>query len=113
LTNTSSVSITVTPTVIVPWVTVSGPVVIPAFGTGTLTITANPGGLTGVNTANVTLSNSTGGTQTVAVSFTVGTQAGLKKRGCTIGSATSPDSAMWLLGLLASAVLLGVNRRRV
>lgn len=106
LTNSTGGAITVTPSSSAAWLTPGGAVTVPGGGTATLTLTGDPSGLSGAASGTLTLTNSTGGSQTMPVSFTIGQSAGLKKRGCSIGSGAHSDLLVWLTGLVLLAGLM-------
>lgn len=113
LTNSSGSAITVTPSTGTGWLSTGGAVTVPAGGTVTLTITANPAGLSGTVTGSLTLTNSPGGqTQTLPVSLTVSdtTSIGKKKKGCAIGIGGNAELGWeWLV----AAVGLGLAATRI
>ncbi|MGH7142989.1 MAG: DNRLRE domain-containing protein [Planctomycetota bacterium] len=111
LTNSSGAPVTVTSSSGSSWLSGST-VTVPAGGTATLSVNGNPTGMTGVVSGTLSLTNSSGGSQTLAVSMTVGEAAGLRKRSCDIGSGLNPDIYTLLMGLLGLAALTTVLRRR-
>lgn len=101
LTNNSGISITVTPSAVAVWLTLSAPVTIPPGGTATVTVTADPSGLTGINNALLTLTNSTSEVNTLPMTFTITTPPSKgKKSGCAISS--NFQNEIW--GLLAGTL---------
>lgn len=112
LTNTTGAPITVTPVSGASWLTTSGAVVAPANGTVTMTLTALPNGLSGVLTANLVLTNSTGESQTISVQLSIDTPGDGrgKGRGCAIATESEYSLAM-LTGVLGLWLWL-IRRRR-
>ncbi|HTL52488.1 MAG TPA: hypothetical protein VL860_07945, partial [Planctomycetota bacterium] len=112
LTNASAGAVTVTPTTGGSlWLTTGGAVVVPAGGSISLTITANPAGLSGTVSATLTFTNSPGGqTRTIPVTLTIVATAnakGKKSSGCWLSNAPqqgAPVEPYWTLAALMLAL---------
>ncbi|HTL51093.1 MAG TPA: hypothetical protein VL860_00815, partial [Planctomycetota bacterium] len=118
LTNGSGSAITVTLNDGQVWLTETGTggVSIPAGGSSTFTVTADPTGLNGTFNGTLTITNTPGGaTQTVPVNFTVSVAGGAKggkRGGCEIGASSTFPGIEFAAGLCLLLLVVCRQHRR-